>query len=705
LPREPEPAARLARLPITVRAGACKGSPVKSAVKGMGAVSVTRRRKALKGSSNRLLTTMAIVRSNAETDRDYISNFEPFATDCLKSWPAGEAIEPEALSEAICAGWGIPSLPTAVGKILLRRAEERDEVLRLERELFPNVEKLSSVPELAVDKNLMLSGMKALEQAVVAYAREVHGLSWSIAEAANGLERLADEFGADLALARHQGGLDDANLNDDETLSVVYGFARSAIESNPTHFAYLEELVQGTMLVNAVYFPDVGHVSNRLKVLRVYLDTTPILRALDLADEAVCRATRQMLSLLREDFKVPLFVFHHTVDEIDGVLDGVAGTLRRGTRGASMQAGVGGRNREAIDSLVRRGATAGEIEALRSQLEKRMLDLGIHITEAPSHVEKEHIDEGNFDEVLDEVVSYRSKGPREKDLKSLTAIDRLRASTRPRDLSQANSLFVTANSKLVQASREFFGLEDRAALVPHAMHETALTAQLWVRAPHPPPDLPRHLLVADCYAALNPKPELWERWVQHIVRLQERGEVSDEQVQNLIYHQQAKSKLFEVTHGSPDAVNDETVSDVLYRFEAELKKPGRREADAERKKREEVEAERDRLRTEIDDLNSWREDQEALSAKRQERRSKARALSGYFGAALAILIFLIFAVAADDLHGKLAWAISATVTVFAATGAWAWAARRGWKFPFAALIFAGALSTLFVNVFSLAPSS
>jgi hypothetical protein len=232
------------------------------------------------------------------------------------------------------------------------------------------------------------------------------------------------------------------------------------------------------------------------------------------------------------------------------------------------------------------------------------------------------------------VVAYKSKGPwskgpLEKDLKSLAAVDRLRGSTRPRDLSQVTALFVTANSSLVRAARDFFGEADRGAPVPHAMHETALTAQLWVRAPHPPPDLPRKLLIADCYAALNPGPELWERWIQHIVRLQERSAVTEEQVQNLIYHQQARSKLFEVTHGDPDSVGDETVAEVLDRYESELRRPAEQAAAAERVRRETAEAEaqqvrneRDRLRDEVAKLSEWRKTQ------RRRRRLGATASDG-----------------------------------------------------------------------------
>jgi hypothetical protein len=607
-----------------------------------------------RGAASRLLTTLAIVRANADANQDYISNFEPFATDCLKSWGTARPVEPGALAAAICKVWGIPSLPTAVGKILLKRAQRRREVIK-RGGLYPNVEKLVQIPSLAGEKEEMLAGMDALALAVVGYANDVHGLDWSTGDATDALERLADEFGAELAMAKQRGGLLQTDLGDDEALAVVHGFARRAIELDPANFKYLEDLVQGSMLVNAMYFPDVGHVSSKLKQLRVYLDTTPVLRALGLAAEPVAAATHEMLSLLRNECKVRMFVFPHTLTEVEGVLERLAGTLREGTASLAMQE-ASGRNREVLDLLVGRGTTPGEIEALNAELEARLRALGICPVDTPPHSEKGQVNEERLDTILDEVVGYRSDGAREKDMKSLTAVDRLRGNTRPRDLSQANAVFVTANTGLVQAGRKFFEEEGRNAPVPQAMHEIALTAQLWIRAPHPRPDLPGKLLIADCYAALNPTPELWARWCRHIGRLQESDEISPGQVQILIYHQLAKNILSEVTRGSPEDIGDDTVADVLSRFEADIRRPDAEAAKAELRRRKELEAERDALHHELEALRGL----EAGTTRRGWHRAAERGRAAG-GCALAVAVMLPFLVVGFGLGEILSTAAVARV--------------------------------------------
>ena len=382
--------------------------------------------------SDRLLATMALVRSNADQARDYIAYFEPFATDRLKAWPPDAPVEPHALTKAICAEWGVPSVPVAVGKILMARASARDELIKTDRGgWFPNRRVLAEAADLAAERQAMLARMRALAHAVVSYAQRVHGLDWSEQQASTALERLTEDFGAELALAKRNGGLAAADLSEDEALAVVHGFARQAVEIDPTNFDYLVEMVQGTMLVNALYFKDVAGTSNKLGGLRVYLDTTPVLRALGLAADPVCEATRELLAMLGHEFKVKMFVFSHTLAEITGVLDAVAAARRRGRRGTDRQGALGGRNREAIDTVIQKGWSAGEIDSMVAEIEHRLRALGIGVIETPPHVEKDQIDELRFEEILDRTVTYRSKEPCVKDLKSLAAVDRLRNRSAP----------------------------------------------------------------------------------------------------------------------------------------------------------------------------------------------------------------------------------------------------------------------------------
>jgi hypothetical protein len=662
----------------------------------------------LHGVSSRLLTTMAVVRATAEDNRDYISYLEPFATDRLKVWPSNRPVEPEALSQALCQEFGFPSVPIHVSEVLLHRACRREEIVELDHARYPNASKLGCVVDLAEKRATMEGQTTALAEAVVRYAKEIHDLDWTEAQAYAALERLCEDFGADLALARREGLHPEPNGGADESLAVVQGFARRALEREPASFDALVALVQGTMLANAVYFEDTRATVNRLPELRVYLDTRPLLRALGAADPAVCDATREMLSLMRE-FKIRMFVFPHVLEEMASVLSGVAAALRRGRSGYREQARVAGRNREAIDALIKQGVNAGEIEAMIADLAPRLRALGVAEQETPPHVTKGHIDERAFDAVLSEVVNYKTKAPKDTDLRSLAAVDRLRGGSRPHDLSHTRALFVTTNGALVRAAREFFSREGKGARVGHAMLDVALTSQLWVRSSNRRPDMPRRMLIADCYAALSPTPELWERWVGAISRLREKGDLTDEQVQTLIYHQQAKVVLFERTHGDPDAVNEKTVAEVLEGVERDLRRPVEEAAAADRIRAELAEADRTRLESEVTELKARRDEQEAAkrsaAVRRARRMGLARKLGGHIGGALAIITTVILGLT-HVIDGKADWATSSVALVLVVAGLWAWGNRQPLRATmWRALIATGAVTALWFGVWAAVPES
>jgi hypothetical protein len=666
----------------------------------------------IEGNQGRLLSTMAVVVATADEGRDYLQSFTPFVADLLKGWPEGRAVEPHELSIALCEGWGFPSVPAAVSKVLLQRAQRDGLVRNVERRYFPNRERLLDVPDLSEKRQEMLAEQNVLAEAVVAYARDVHGLDWTEDEASAALERLTEDFGAELATAKREGGLPVRPKSDEnESLAVVHAFARRAIERDPSNFNRLVAMVQGAMLANALYFEDPRKMPRRLPELRVYLDTTPLLRGLGFACPDVVIAAREMLALMRS-FRIPMFVFAHTLEEVTGILENIATSLQRGTQEVKEQGNVGGAARESVDAAIEAGMTCGDVLLLIANLERRLEELGVRRCETPRQTEADRVDELQLAAVLGKRVRYGGgKLPLERDVDSLAAVDRLRGRTRPRDLADTRALFVTANLAVVRAGREYFQDAGRDAPIPHCMSDVALTAQLWVSSSERKPDLPRRLLIADSYSALAPSPQLWERWVRHIIKLRQCERITEEQLLTLIYNQQIRALLFEVARDDPDNVDDTAVADVLARYEAELRQPAEHVARAAQLAADE---ERRRLLSLAESLEAskrqfdeWAQQQQSRRERRASKRMRCRRLARRVTGLVAVVpLVAAFAApaASGEIEGKFWWATSVTLLVFACASAVCWGLRKGWKAPFAVLIAAGALSVLWANVFGVAGS-
>ena len=662
---------------------------------------ITARRAGRQAPPGRLLCSMAVLVAGADQGKDYLDLFVPFVADALKGWPDGQPVAPVELSQALCERWGFPSVPVAVARLLLGRAQAAGYVVNIERVYYPHRDALIPVRDLAEKRTEMDASMNALIAAVILYAGQEHNLAWGEEQARAALERLSEEFGVELATAKREGQVAGAEeCEHSEALAVVHAFARHAMQRDPDSFERLVAMVQGTMLMNALYFEDTRQLPRRLAELRVYIDTTPLLRALGLASPKVVTAAREMLGLLG-DFHVPRYVFSHTVDEITAILDALAAALRRGTRGLEQQGQLFGARREAMDAAIQAGMTSGHIDAMAANIEQQLAELGVKRCDTPRHKEVGHIDERELERTIARHVQTQPKGAREKDVRSLAAVERLRHGGRPRELAQARAVFVTANTALSRASADFFRGAGRDAPVAHCMSDVALTGQLWVGSSRRP-ELPRKLLIADCYAALAPTSEQWERWVTHIVKLRREGKLTEQQVQTLIYHQQAKAHLFDLTRGEAQNIDEHTVGEVLDRYEAQIRAPVE---EAARDRDELSRSERDELQRKVEDLAAWRGRREREDALRAARRWRlARRGAGIAGAALLVVLFTVLA-ATGSLHGRGEWATAITLLVFLAAACVSGAFKLGWKAPLAALVVAGGASALWFDVFDAAAST
>ena len=594
---------------------------------------------------------MAILRANWNQERDYWANFEPFVADCLKSWPNGKAVKPDALRDALAERFSIPVVPINTAQMLRDRAFRSRLLTRnaITRSFHPNPAELDGLPDLQVESKSALASMEELCRRLVVFARDAYDLEWSQEAAEAALELFVEEFSVELAMARREGLEAEVEAQADERLLVVQGFARRAVERDQATLELLEAMVKGSMLANVLYFSGVGSWTPSFPHLVVYLDTTPVIRMLGLAPDALSKAAQEMLALIKE-FGITPRIFEHTATEIQGVLDGVKHGLRRVRSGEAGLDQMGTVNREVVDHLISKGSGPADIEEIVADLDRRLLAMGIQSEERPDRPQRPDFDEARLDETLQEWIGYRFSGPREKDVDSLIGVHVLRDKQECRELTKTPALFVTANERLARASQAYFKADGLANSIPHCITDVSLTTQLWIRRPEKQPDLARTVLIAESYAALSPTPEMWERYLAEISRGRERGNLTDQQVKTLVYSISARERLLEVTHGDPDAVDEQTPFEVLKRHERELTRPAAERAEAAEEEARKARELADSAQRERDAL---RESAEAAKTRADAADERAAVLEKQLGdlaawkqVAVRVLGALLSAVAA-----------------------------------------------------------
>ena len=96
-----------------------------------------------------LLATMAIVKPNWNEDGGYLSNFEPFVAEVLRTWPSGDSVPPEALRDQLSERFSIPTLPINAAQALRDRAANHGLLQRAARGgYFPRRDALATVDPL-----------------------------------------------------------------------------------------------------------------------------------------------------------------------------------------------------------------------------------------------------------------------------------------------------------------------------------------------------------------------------------------------------------------------------------------------------------------------------------------------------------------------------------------------------------------------------
>ena len=394
--------------------------------------------------------SMAILKVNADRlGQDILSHFEPFILDRL--YHSGENVVsiPE-LRDAVLSEYGI-ALPGGVLQTLTKRSarlgllRREHGVLHIDRDTLASHD-LSGVRATASRQygSLLLAGSEyARRQFDLEITPQEFGKSlWAYIEA-NTAPLLSTVVDGRM-LVRSESGL-NAGLD-----YVIASFVVDASQNNDLNFEQLSTVVKGAVIASALYFPDPTDLDRRLDGLKVFLDTTILLRAIGACGPDMQKLATDILSL-GVARGATMVCFEHSIRELRGVLNACESAVKRRT---------GSYFGEATEYMVTAGWTYSDVVQLSDDLEDRLISMGIAISATPPPVERLTLDEPRLEELLQETVHYLHQGARRKDVDSITAIYRLRDGREVTSLARSRAIFVTPNTALVQASRAYSRIED-----------------------------------------------------------------------------------------------------------------------------------------------------------------------------------------------------------------------------------------------------
>jgi hypothetical protein len=527
------------------------------------------------------ITSLAILKVNWDRGLDYIDNFVPFIAESLRNAPQPE-VSMAYLQQAMIDSFGL-RIPQGALKTILKRTVKRGYAEKSNR-VFRRKDRALEKLELSRTRADVLRQHEGLVQKLVRFCRDQYQIEWSEEQASTALLSYIYNRSAPLLASAVEGAPDLEPIplvKHSEFL--VSKFTLELFHNDPEGFKFLETIVKGSILASTVFYPDLGQIQQHFEATEIYFDTPFLLRAIGSAGPNFQSACREVIELLYQQ-NATLRCFQHTRDEMWGVLDAAAHALRRTT---GMRGPVG----ETIEYFISLKYQPSDVELILARLDKVLQALHIEVRPRPAYKVALGLDEAALEKALRDEVHYRYEGALLHDLNSLTAIYRIRrGETYPR-IESCRALFLTTNANLAKASRKFFRANNTepGGSAPACVLDDFITTLVWLKNPATSPQLPRQRIIADCYAALNPPDDLWRKYLNEINRLQQAGNISDDDFHLLRFSSEARDVLMDLTFGDEDTFVIGTVEEVLEKAKAAARADTKASLEKEKQMRAEAE--------------------------------------------------------------------------------------------------------------------
>jgi hypothetical protein len=532
--------------------------------------------------SDRAISSLAIVKVNYDRRHSFLENFAPFLRHCLNAAKPEEMTVPD-LQESIGEEFGL-TLPQEVIKTILRRERRAGRVDQVERTQWIARDALDEA-DLEADRADARRQQAALVEAIMEFAEKL-GADWIPSHTHKLLMEYLDAFsGTVLAAAVAGKSVSERPYNWVGDQYIVHKFVLHAARANPGAFAFLEMVVKGKMLADAVYLGQ--HDEDKpgatpLGKLDVYFDGPILLHLLGHGGPELAAPYGELVGLLKEQ-GANVRCFKESVAEAQNILDVGAEKARAGNTGAHFHGDV-------VAYLIGQGMSSSDIKLLAAKLEADLLARGVQAVGQPPPDSRLTVDEQGLEQLLEERVGYGRKTKAiVTDIEALTAIHRLRSGREARTLANCKAIFVTQNEDLARASAMFFEQHKPGLKIPSCLHESAFTTMVWLNRPLGAPKLPHDRIIADAYAAMNPGDRLWRLFNKEIEHLRTVDDLTDEDVHILRVGDESREALMDETLGDDEAYLPGTALQVLERAREAMRKDVKRELHEEREARKEAE--------------------------------------------------------------------------------------------------------------------
>lgn len=516
------------------------------------------------------LATVALLKVNFDAGGDHIGMFEPFVVDTLCSTSV-DGVTADELRGALNGRHRL-ALPLNTLRTLLGRLTKRG-LLRRDGGRYFRTAKTPYASDLLARVAEVEDRQRRLGEELVAA-----GGNWGVdigtpEEALALVLTFLEAFHVAVALDdkerfRPLGGDGlDAHRSLDEKSRVTARFIYENLVDHTSLADIIQEMLEGFVLQNALLLKDISTAGRRFQSLYVYFDSQILFRALGHTGSAAEIATLEFISLLR-DTGATLNIFEPTLREMRAILHVYEEKLGTARGRASLYP------TDMTRHFLRAGATPSDVRQQSALLAHTLTQLGFNIREVPKHEARYTLDEQKLGKLLGEGRGNERSHRVLHDVDCVAGVLTSRRGSVSDSWDTARAVFVSSNSATIDSVVAWYGDEEGKGLPP-IVHYLYLSNLAWLKKPASAAKLKVNELVALCAAALRPSRAGWNRFLDHLRKLEASGALASDEVTAILANGLTDSILFDA------AVDEDSDAASLNEVVERVKETYRQEATAE----------------------------------------------------------------------------------------------------------------------------
>jgi hypothetical protein len=589
---------------------------------------------------NKAIASLALLKANWDTlHQDYIDCFIPFVVTLMQK-EERSTIDVNAICESFKIEYGL-TIPYHPMIAILDRARRKGYIQKKHSLYSPATRKIAAANFADVAAEQERKYRKVISE-FAKYCQEEFDINISESDADAAAHSFFKEYDLDILFIAQSASSMLPEIGASKAHKfLMKNFVTNAYKREPEIFAFIADISVGHIIANTLLCSDYGQFGEELGNCNFYLDIGFLFSVMGIDGPEKKEAYKEFVQLL-STLGAHTLVFRHTYEEYLGILEGCLQWIDSDSFDPVKASG-------ALTYFKDEEFTSSDIEQFVLNVESRLSALSIEVVERPDpstdqiyQIDEEKLQElirgvyksrdFYFDEMEKDATIYR-------DVKSISAVCKLRQDRKPTKFSDVNHIFVTTNSTLAYASR-IFELQEADCthfFIPATLTDVFVGTVAWIHSPSKV-SINEKRLVASCYAALQPSKTLIRKLVDAADRLNKEGEITDEEVVILKESRVARNLLQRETLGDPDRFNDKTAAMILEKIRARIQ---REEKERYLEKEAELEA---KLKQKEREIHLAREGESTAIAEKERIGRHVAALAEQVSKIVGITFYVLSAI-------------------------------------------------------------